>query len=230
MLVSIVTVSMRDEHIENILQNYNRQVYSQKELIIVLNKDTMNLKDWRNKTKDIKGVKIAQLPEQVTLGACLNYAGELAAGKFIAKFDDDDYYGPFYLTHIMEDFAKHQDVSVVGKTAYYLYLKNKGILLLEKSKGENQYTSWVAGATLVFKKELFQYFQFENVNRAVDWYFLQECKKHRIKIYSTNKENFTTIRRDPQNHTWKKTDEEFLKNGNIIAYTDNFELFVSTSK
>src|SRR5690606_3665946 len=112
-------VTMRDEFLENILQNYERQEYTHKELLIVLNKDTMNLQKWKKRTRNMEGVRIYQLPEQVTLGACLNFACELSEAPYIAKFDDDDYYGPFYLTHIMKEFKNHQDVSVVGKTAYY---------------------------------------------------------------------------------------------------------------
>ncbi|RLL46919.1 glycosyltransferase family 2 protein [Oceanobacillus piezotolerans] len=227
-MISIVTVTMRDEFLENVFQNYERQRVGKKELIIVLNNDEMDIKHWRIKAIGYQNVRIFQLSEQVSLGACLNFATEKARGDYIAKFDDDDYYGPYYLAHIKEEFHSHPDVSVVGKTCYYLYLVNKKALLLFKPHGENRFTGWVAGASLVYKKELFKTIQFVDLNRAIDWYFLQDCKNHNIKIYSTNKENFVIIRRDPKYHTWKKGEDDFFNGSKLIAFTDDYESIVAT--
>ncbi|WP_156290536.1 glycosyltransferase [Oceanobacillus salinisoli] len=227
-MISVITVTMRDEFMKSVFQNYDRQKIGQKELIIILNKDEIDIQHWRTKAKDCKNIKIFQLPEQVSLGDCLNFATEKARGEYIAKFDDDDYYGPYYLGHVVEEFRKHPDVSVVGKACYYLYLQNKKALLLFKQYAENRYTGWVAGASLVYRKELFKKIKFMNLNRAIDWYFLQECKKQGIKIYSTNKENFVIVRRDPKYHTWKKEEEEFFKGSKLIAFTDDFEPIVGT--
>ncbi len=50
-------------------------------------------------------VSIYQLPEEKTLGECLNFGIEMAQYDIVAKLDDDDYYSPYYLTEAMEVFT-----------------------------------------------------------------------------------------------------------------------------
>lgn len=42
-MVSVITCTIREEYIENVFKNYEQQLWKDKELIIILNKDTMNL-------------------------------------------------------------------------------------------------------------------------------------------------------------------------------------------
>ena len=58
----------------------------------------------RKRSKDNENVTIYQLPEEKTLGECLNFGIEKARYNIVAKFDDDDYYSPYYLTEAMRIF------------------------------------------------------------------------------------------------------------------------------
>src|SRR5690554_5914043 len=94
---SVITVTNNEIFIDNIFENYDRQIIKDKELIIVLNKNRMNIDNYKSKAKTYSNVKILRIDEKISLGSCLNCAVKIAEYDLIAKFDDDDYYGPKYL-------------------------------------------------------------------------------------------------------------------------------------
>lgn len=224
-MVSIITCTNREEFIENVFNNYEQQTWQDKELIIVLNKDSMNIDKWIEKAKNYPNVFVYQLHEKATLGDCLNYGVFRASGEIIAKFDDDDYYGPNYLSNAMAAF-QNKDVMVAGKGSYYIYFKNKKALVFV-SNTENSFADTVAGASLIFRKQVFYYVRFEKVNRAEDYFFIDECKKAGINIYSLDRHDFAVIRHNTENHTWKISDEDLMEWGELVAYTENFQALVN---
>ncbi|UHA59781.1 hypothetical protein KDJ21_024085 [Metabacillus litoralis] len=88
---------------------------------------------------------------------------------------------------------------------------------------ENTYDETVSGASLIFRKEVYNKVQFQKRTRAEDYFFIEDCKKNGYKIFTTTKDDFVVIRHDSGNHTWKISDEDFLAWGEIIAYTDDFK-------
>ncbi|KGM46290.1 glycosyl transferase family 2, partial [Neobacillus niacini] len=100
-MISIITCTVREHLISNIIDNYTTQLFQDKELIIILNHDGLDINLVKSSIGSVKGVTIYQLPQNYTLGECLNYGIEKAKYDVIAKFDDDDYYGPEYLTEAM---------------------------------------------------------------------------------------------------------------------------------
>jgi glycosyltransferase involved in cell wall biosynthesis len=223
-VVSIITCTIREESIENVFQNYQQQTWEDKELIIILNKDSMDMDKWVKKAKDYRDVQVYQLHENATLGDCLNFGVMKSNYDFIAKFDDDDYYGPSYISSAMNAF-KDNKVSVVGKSSYYIYFRNRKALIHVKGT-ENSITDTVAGATLLFRKDVFYHIRFEKVDCAEDYLFIKDAKKAGFVIYSTDHHDFAVIRQDSEKHTWKISDKDLMKWGKLIAYTDEIQSIV----
>lgn len=115
---------MRPYYMENIFNNYDRQEYEDKQLIVILNRDDMDIQQWRAKAREYKNVKIYRVSEKHRLGKCLNYGIRKAKYDVLAKFDDDDYYAPHYLTEAMEALSNKR-VSVVGKYTSFVYFEEK---------------------------------------------------------------------------------------------------------
>ncbi|MEH6906150.1 glycosyltransferase [Neobacillus drentensis] len=224
-MVSIITCTIREENINNVFKNYKRQSWKDKELIIILNKDSMDIDRWIKKAKKYRNVQIYQLHERAALGDCLNFGIMKSNYDIIAKFDDDDYYGPDYIKSSMDAF-NNKDISIIGKSSVYIYFKNKKALI-HVSGNENAVTDTVAGATLMFRKEVFQQVQFEKVNRAEDYFFIEECKEKGFTVYSTDRYHFAVIRNDAEKHTWKIADNELMEWGETITYTDDYKPLVS---
>lgn len=212
---------------ENVLQNFESQQYDEKELIIILNNDSMDISTWKQRIKDKENISLYQLPERYSLGQCLNFGIKKAKYNYIAKFDDDDYYSPYYLKTMMPAFQT-SNADIIGKTTYFAYIKEWKKLILKQSQNENMYTNWVAGGTIIFKKSIFDEVQFRNRRGGSDVLFLRACKRKSYKIYATSKYNYVMIRRDRKFHTWKIDHELFMKRkSQFIAQTDDFKNFAT---
>lgn len=222
-MVSVITCTMRPHSIDNVFNNYNRQKYKEKELIIVLNNDVMNIREWKRRAAKYKNVRVFQLPETVTQGECLNFAVKKSVHPFFAKFDDDDFYAPHYLAGSMAVFQRtHADI--VGKRSIFCYLEASKVLALRTPNYEHVFTSTVSGATLIVRKSVWKKIGFEALNYKSDTTFTTQANEQGYKIYSADKYNYTCIRNaNPEMHTWKLTDKDFLKRCEIIARTVNFK-------
>ena len=119
--VSIITCTNQENSLNNILKNFQRQNYPKKELIIIINNnEKISLKDWKEKIQDIENIRIYKIPEKISLGKCLNFGVEKSKYGIIAKFDDDDYYGPKYLSEIIKNFHI-SNADIVGNTFTIAY-------------------------------------------------------------------------------------------------------------
>jgi Uncharacterized protein conserved in bacteria len=224
--VSVITCTTRINNMNNVFRNFQQQAWQEKELIVILNRDDLQKSEWRKRAKEFDNIYIYQLPEKKPLGKCLNYAVAKAKYDYIAKFDDDDYYAPNYLVDAMHAF-RYSDADIVGKHAYYSYAENIQALTLRFARYENQFVRFVAGPTLLIKKEVFNKVKWPNKDRGEDTEFLKECHANGFKIYSTDKYNFCYIRSIPENHTWGIGGLEFLQKGSICLYTSDFKTHVT---
>ncbi|WP_162463010.1 polysaccharide deacetylase family protein [Paenibacillus psychroresistens] len=222
-MVSIICCTMRQSFMGNVFINYETQEWKNKELIIILNKDDMDIEIWKQYAKQYWNVSVYQLPEITTLGECLNYGIEKAKYAFIAKFDDDDYYGPNYLGQGMQAFKK-KDISIVVKRSVYMYFEKNKLLTVHVPGEENLFiTGGVKGATLLFRKKIYEKVMFPYLNRGEDTFFIKACLRYNFKIYSTTKANYVCVRRaEPGHHTWNVEDEVLMKNCTVVCKTDDY--------
>ncbi|KQY80778.1 hypothetical protein ASD24_17805 [Paenibacillus sp. Root52] len=208
--VSVIVCTNRPEHFNRLLANYGRQKYAAKELIIVLNNDSMKLKDYMKKINKRSDVRLYQVSEKKSLGHCLNYAIRRAKHQIIARFDDDDYYSPYYLNTMMYTL-NHSKADIVGKRACLVYLESNSKLLLRHPKDQNCIVDQVAGATLLFRKKVFKKVQFQPVSLGECVGFLIRCKRRGYKIYASGWSHYVIRRRaNKSNHTWKISDHQLL--------------------
>ena len=127
--VSIITCTKRPAYLQNILNNYLRQDFSPKELIIIINNNAINLEHWRRQAVQYPNVKVLRIDEKIGQGACLNYAANQAVFDYVAKFDDDDYYAPAYLSNAVAAL-ENSGAGVVGKASWFLYFEGSRTLAL----------------------------------------------------------------------------------------------------
>lgn len=214
-MVSIVTCTKRPSQIDNIFKNYSHQDWMNKELIIILNRDDTEIETWEQKAKDYSNVSVFQLSEKVTLGECLNFAVSKTKYEIIAKFDDDDYYSPYYITQAMQIFNNTQ-ANIVGKSLIYMYFLKSKRLFIRKAYNP------ICGATIMFHKRVFQRVQFPAKNTGEDLIFLKKAAKSGFNIQSTNPYNYVCIRSDITDHTWKISEQQLQKVSSEIMVTDNY--------
>jgi cellulose synthase/poly-beta-1,6-N-acetylglucosamine synthase-like glycosyltransferase len=208
--VSVITCTNLSNSLNNILDNFNRQDYEKKELIIVINKNSIDENKWKEKIAKYDNIRVFKLDENFSLGKCLNFGISKSKYNIIAKFDDDDYYGPKYLSDSIKYFST-TNAGLIGKGATIVYLVGSKILTIRNPSEENKYTNFVNGSTLIFKREVFNKVRFRDMTVAEDINFCNDCIKAGIKIYSCNKYHHAYFRHPSmENHTWKIKDKEFI--------------------
>ena len=209
--MTVITPTMRIECISQLINNYRRQKLEHKELIIIINNDAMNKKDFKLKWRLDPNIHIYQLPQVISLGECLNYAIERASYPYVAKFDDDDYYGENYLSEAYDTF-KQVECDVVCKRTIAYYLDGYGELVIRLPITEKTYVKRGAGSTVCMKLDTFSKVRYSDINQGSDTDFFYKCNEKKLKIYSTSYYNYLCIRnRDEKYHTWQISADELKK-------------------
>lgn len=225
--LSVITSTNKTLYLENIFANYQSQNYPQKEMIIVLNNNGLRLEQWKETAKNYDKVRVYQLDESLTLGECLNYAVDKANGAIIAKFDDDDYYGPDYLTESVNCF-NYTDAAVIGKVSQFVYFEHSQKLgLLNKGQGF-QYLDYLFGGTHVIKREVLNQIQFAPVNLGEDRLFNSKCRENNFLLYAGGPMSYVRIRRSNKlDHAWQLGDDQFEGGCSFVAFVEDFRPYVT---
>ncbi|WP_083238900.1 glycosyltransferase [Caloranaerobacter ferrireducens] len=225
--VSIITCTMRPNYIDNVFNNYIRQNYEKKELIIILNNNDMDINLWKERASQYKNVKVFQLDEKTSLGECLNFGVRQSNNEIIAKFDDDDYYGPKYLRESVKAFS-YTNAGLIGKAASFVYFEKYKILAIRSPMLENRYVKHIDGPTMLIRREVFDKVKFADIPRGVDTRFSKDCLKKGIKLYSIDRFHHVYVRHSSSSeHTWKVSNEKLLSRCKIVRRNiTNFSKYV----
>lgn len=216
--VLIIVCVNRPEYIKNIFNNYNNQAWQEKELIIILKNEGLSLKKWEKKARKHKNVRVYQLPEEKNGGECINYAVNKTKATFIAKFNEEDYYAPHYLTDLIYAF-NYTDADIVGKKAHYTYSEQNTTLFLRYPEEQNVFVNTLLGGTLLIKRKVFKHVKYPKKAVNKDSRFLMRCASRGIKMYASNPYNYV-------HHTMKFQEERFKK-PLIISNTGDYRAIVT---
>ena len=212
-LVTILLATNRSDNLLNCRRNLICQDYPDIEPIVIVNKDDFDLEEVKSTLGDLPRLQVIRVPEHQTLGTCLNEGIALGRGAYFAKLDDDDLYGPRYISDLVCT-ARRTNAGLSGKTRCFYYYPATGKLFLRAS-----HRGRVAGATLLFTAEVARSVRFPtNVTAGSDGGFIQECQRRGVTITSTDPFNFCVIRhRDMARHTWVATDKSLFDNATLVC-------------
>lgn len=230
--VTLITPTIRRQYIHRLFGNYARQRWNPKELIVILNKNSLHRADYLAQAKKYRNVRVYQLPERKSLGECLNFGVAKAKYRYIAKIDDDDYYAPNYIPEAMKQLMKPR-ASLVGKESIYFYFPHTRKLLLRQRRHRPGQRVWaIAGATIMFNRRVFRRVKFARAKQGTDALFIRDCLRQGYRIYTTSKYNFVAIRRaNTRSHTWRISDKRLLASKNVrVVRTDNFSKLVNRTR
>ncbi|TYP79800.1 glycosyltransferase [Paenibacillus methanolicus] len=224
--VSVVTCTNRAAYIDNLFRNFARQRHARKELILVVNDDRISLAPYVKIARELGNVRIYRQPGNRSLGFCLNYAVQQARYGYVAKFDDDDYYAPYYLSEGLLTF-RDSGADVIGKRSHYMYLKGSRTLIHRFPQDEHRKVAMLPGATLIMKRKVALRVRFPNISVGEDDQFCLRCRRLGYVVYSGGKSNFTAVRRrNSSNHTWIISDKTLLKHHKRIPNVRRYKKFV----
>ncbi|MFC7589208.1 glycosyltransferase family 2 protein [Nonomuraea antimicrobica] len=137
-------------------------------------------------------VKWVEAAQTVPFGEVLNRAAGLASGDHLAKWDDDDWYGPRHLADLVMALA-YTGADVVGTTAEFFYLEplratiRRTTFASGASYPSEVWADHVAGGTILVPRVKFQEIGgFPGLPRAVDLEFLKAAQKAGARTYRTH--------------------------------------------
>jgi spore maturation protein CgeB len=221
--LSVIVSTNRPDRLDDVLCTVSSQVDSAFEVLILTHGFSPSTSELHARARSL-GVDSLQLltaAPDVPLGECLNRLVRAAAGDVVAKMDDDDLYGPHYLCdqlHAMD----YSGADVVGKQAHYMHLKDLGATILRFPEREHQYTDFVAGPTIVARRELALAVPFLPTSRGEDTAFLRNAAAEGATLYAADRFNFVQMRSDSGiAHTWNVTSSELLANSRLEFFGRN---------
>ena len=209
--VSVLTATKRPENVARCLDNFRKQAYPDKELVLILNNAEFDLDSIRRDAKLIPNVQVLHAEGRTTLGQCLNRGVEAASGDYVAKMDDDDHYGERYLSDSLLA-ASFSDAEIVGKGLFYVYFEAGDITALLEWTSEHTFMALVTGGTLLVKAEVARKTRFDSISRREDTNFQRAAIRAGCRVYSADRFNYIRVRsRGLSSHSDQTPDASFLQ-------------------
>lgn len=213
-VVSVLCCTRRPVHLELLFENFARQSYSPKELVLVLHGEGFPSE------KEILGrletlgfsSKLLRAPQEWSLGRCLQAGSDLASGSYIARFDDDDYYGPGYLEHMVA-YLEDSQAGMVGKNSFPILFSQSQRSLLYKPGRENQFTLLESGATMLYRRQILHLGpSWPDRSMAEDIGLASSCWIRAIPQLAVDPFDYVCRRGSVDQHAWKIGEDQLRKN------------------
>lgn len=208
--VGVIVSTHRPDRLDQVVANLDRQSFRWSSAVVVCHGFQPDREHWGKRSD---AVQVISVDGSRPLGECLNVAIDNVTGRYVARFDDDDFYGAEYLADQVRSF-KHHAAAVVGKKTVYFDVDEPGRLLLRSTGFEFQYVDRVAGATIVIDRQRWPDARFDEVASGVDSLLLDRARAKGHAIYSTSRFGFVAERRgDLGTHTWRIPKSELVSGG-----------------
>ncbi|MCC3265462.1 glycosyltransferase family protein [Arthrobacter gengyunqii] len=216
--VSALVPTIRPHQLENLFATIARQQGVDVELVILTHGFTLE-PDALEQLKAKHGLDRVQLltaGSDVSLGECLNRCAATATSDVVAKMDDDDHYGPHYLSDQLHAL-QYSGADIVGKQAHYMHLRSSNATVLRFGHREHRYTDFVMGPTIVARRSLVMELPFPALGLGEDTGFLRQAAAAGKRIYSADRFNYFQVR-EASGHTWQVDDATLVASGDVKFY------------
>jgi hypothetical protein len=224
--VSVLLATRRPDKVASALAQVALQSWSRLEVVLVLH--GFDAKDHPAAQRAIDGypgeLSVVVASAETVFGTLLNEGTRAAGGEYLAKMDDDDWYGPHHIRDLVRA-AQFSGAQMVGAQVEFVYLESIDITTRRPPQGE-QYSDHVAGGTMLMRHDdLRQWGGWRPVHRAVDRCLLQTVLASGGRVYRSHGQNYLMHRHaggdSHGGHTWNAGDSIFLQS--VAEQWDGFQ-------
>ncbi|MGP3954525.1 glycosyltransferase [Nonomuraea sp. 3N208] len=210
-LTSVLLATRRTEMVAFALDQIARQRDVRLEVILALHGVPKGHPDVASAIAAYDGpLTVYEADHQAVFGKVLNEAAARASGSFLLKMDDDDWYGPDFLSDLLLAHS-YSGAQVVGTVPEFVYLSSIDVTVHRKQITE-QITSFIAGGTILVERSAFQAVGgFRPLRRSVDTQFQEALQAAGGQIYRTHGLGYILRRGPAANHTWQEPIGTFLQ-------------------
>lgn len=216
--VSALVPTIRPGQVESVFRTLASQVGVRAQLVLLTHGFELPAEELAHlqEKHGVEDVVLLAAGRDVSLGECLNRCVAAAGGQVLTKMDDDDHYGPNYLSDQL--FAlDYSGADIVGKQAHYMHLAASNSTVLRFGHKEHRFTDFVMGPTIMGRRQAFLDVPFPELGTGEDTGFLRHARDAGLKIYSSDRYNFYQVRTG-DGHTWQVNDAEMLASGDLKFY------------
>ncbi len=193
-IVWVIVPFSRPENLPRVLENFARQRFPLKKLVLVAN--------GRAREQWAKTRGAAHWAEILTSDAHQSDAKNTAlheirkhGGGFTVVMDDDDFYGPQYLTEAC-GYAKTYDV--IGKARHFVSVDGGLWLCSREQRGRAQ--SWLTGGTIACWSENAP--EYPRVSYGEDAEFCTLAERQGMRLFGTDVYHYLYRRDSATTHAW----------------------------
>ena len=207
--VSVIVASNRPEMTERIFNVVKEQDHKNLELIFALHGDGFE-DSYSDFLKGDLPVTVFRYPKETIFGNILSEASSAAKGDWIAKMDDDDWYGKEHISDLLLA-ASYSDADLVGKGAEFVYF-TEGNLTIRRDLGDSEVESrTIGGGAMLVKAETFREINgWRELSRGVDVALIDNVVSNGGRVWRTHPFGYL-LRRTKGKHTWNVDDRYFLR-------------------
>jgi hypothetical protein len=221
---SLVFPTYREENIKRCIATFTRQLYQNKELILVYNSNKALSNDICREINNVIDSSLLKLPGNCFAGDCINYGALSASGEYLFRVDDDDYYSEHY---IQDRMLYHQAVDldfIANPQTLFFYFTDDNLVYLRKHNSKphslssnSSYSIKFAGNSYSGKLDIFKKSPFRPNNySAADVFFLDNLPNN-TSMASADIMNMAAERREDQStHTWRIRSHDVLKKSSAL--------------
>ncbi|GAA2991174.1 family 2 glycosyl transferase [Streptosporangium longisporum] len=156
-------------------------------------------------------VTVVEAAEETPFGEVLNLAASRAGGDHLAKWDDDDWYGPEHLADLLLA-RSYTGADIVGTAAEFFYLEPLNATIRRTDYTSEVWSEHVAGGTILIRRDDFADLGgFPPLPRAVDAGLLKAAHAAGARAYRTHGLGYVLRRQIEARHTWRLPLAHFLR-------------------
>ena len=181
--ISVITPTKdRFEFTKNMLRNFFRQDYPLERMELLIGDDSKN--SIEKILPESENIRYFHL-EPMTLGKKRNFLCKVSKGDIIVFMDDDDYYPPDKVSHVVKKLWPSNYLVSGSSLMYVYYVYYDDIYKFGPYLMKNNDTNHTTCGTLSLKKKYFEKFQFnETATKAEEKQFLNNWKTEVLQLNS----------------------------------------------
>ncbi|GAA4193711.1 hypothetical protein GCM10022252_37090 [Streptosporangium oxazolinicum] len=209
--VSVLLVTRRPEMVGFALEQLSRQRGAEFEVILALHGASAAHPGVAGALASFeRPVTVVEVDKRTVFGNVLNQAAARASGSFLLKMDDDDWYGPDFISDLLLAHS-YSGAQVVGMVPEFVYLASIGVTVHREQITE-QITNFIAGGTIFSERSAFEAVGgFRPMPGTIDAQFQHAVQAAGGQIYRTQGLGYILRRGNVANHTWREPIGTFLR-------------------
>lgn len=228
-LVSILIATQnRHKFIPHLLDCIYSQTYPHHKIQLVVGDDG----NYSSSHLFPKGTLFIRYPNKVPIGKKRNDLKKLAKGDIMVTMDDDDYYFPTYIEHVVDKLSENDNSGFAALKSAYVFYPNKWKIEIS---GPWE-TGW-PGASYAFTKKYARHNHFDNrAGSGEEWLFTQNFRikpvflePEKTMIVLSHKNNTSNKNTLSQRHEAELDISDFIKNKKTLNLYRSLALEVLNS-